>query len=114
MGALPMIPYPEREIRKIAKRSDHRWAHHVAILYLAGEIVAIGFNKGEMHAEEMALLKLRMARGRASVLRSIRIRRDGRLGASQPCEECFKRIQESGIRQVYYSDYDGSEKRMVI
>jgi deoxycytidylate deaminase len=109
-----MTPFPEKEARRIAKKSDHKWAHHVAILFRGGEIMAIGYNKGVMHAEEMALRKLQMAQGTAHTIRSIRIRRDGKLGASRPCEDCLRQIRTHGIKYVYFSDYDGSEQRMTI
>ncbi len=107
-----MTPFEEKAVRKIARRSDHKWAHHVAILFQGGEIVSIGYNKGECHAEEMAIRKLQMARGKAQTLRSVRIRRDGRLGASEPCPGCLKLILEAGIRRVYYSDYEGREQQL--
>jgi deoxycytidylate deaminase len=98
----------ENEVRKIAKKSTHRWAHHVAFLAQHNRIVAVGYNRGSLHAEEMALRKMRMAGGRADRLYSYRIRRDGRLGASKPCSNCLLSIQRAGIRHIYYNDYDGS------
>lgn len=109
-----MYPVPEKDVRKLAKKSDHKWAHHVALLYSGGCIVAVGFNKGEMHAEEMAIRKLQMAGGTATRMRSMRIRRDGKIGASKPCEDCLKSIISAGIKQVYYHDYDGVEQRMIL
>lgn len=102
-----------KEVRRIAKRSDHKWAHHVAFIVRSGVTVAVGFNKGELHAEEMAVRKLLMSEEEGSHLYSVRVRRDGRIGASKPCPRCEKVIRDAGIRAVYYHDYDGSKRRMM-
>jgi hypothetical protein len=108
-------PLPEKQIRKIAKKSDHKWAHHVAVITGAGITLAVGFNKGEMHAEEMALRKLGLSgEKRAKTLYSLRVRRDGKMGASKPCEECEKLLRKSGIKYVFYNDYDGAEWKMAL
>lgn len=104
----------EREVRKIAKKSTHRWAHHVAILTEGGRTVAVGYNRGECHAEDMAIRKLRLSGGHANRLYSYRIRRDGRIGASRPCDNCMALLREFGIQYVYYSDYNGSPLRLRI
>lgn len=105
-------PLGERAIRRIAKKSDHRWAHHVAILVGEGRIVAVGYNKGVTHAEEMAVRKLKMSGGSAARLYSVRIRRDGKIGASKPCPNCESLLRDAGIRDVYYNDYDGKQERI--
>jgi hypothetical protein len=108
-------PIPDREIRRIAKKSDHKWAHHVAVITGNGITLAVGFNKGEMHAEEMAVRKLEMSgECRARTLYSLRVRRDGKMGASKPCEKCEALLRKVGIRYVFYCDYDGSEWRMAL
>lgn len=104
----------ERFVRKIAKKSDHKFHHHVAIIMGPDGIVAIGYNKSTIHAEAMAVRKLLLAGGKGSRLYSYRIRRDGRIGASKPCAGCEKAIRDAGIRYVYYSDYDGRQERMAL
>lgn len=108
-------PIGEAAIRKIAKRSDHRWAHHVAILVGGGETLAVGYNRGSLHAEEMAIRKLEMSGSpKASRLYSIRIRRDGKFGASRPCPSCEALIRSVGIRYVFYNNYDGQQEKMIL
>lgn len=110
-----MKPLPDREVRRLARKSDHKWAHHVAVITGAGITLAVGFNKGEMHAEEMAVKKIQMTgEKRGRILYSLRVRRDGKMGASKPCEKCEKLIREAGIRYVFYSDYDGQEWQMAL
>lgn len=109
-----MNPMSDRAVAKVARRSDHRWAHHVAILVGGGTTLAVGFNKGTMHAEEMAIRKLKMVGGHASRLYSVRVRRDGRAGASKPCPNCERLLREAGIRYVFYNDYDGHQERMAL
>lgn len=109
---IPAAPADAATIRKIANRSDHKWAHHVALAVSGGITVAVGFNSGTMHAEEMVVRKLKMSGRTASRLYSIRIRRDGRLGASKPCAACEKACRNAGIRHIFYNDYDGSPERM--
>lgn len=106
------IPIGVPTLRRIVRRSTHRWAHHVAVLCGASGILSVGYNRGTMHAEAMALAKLRMTGGRATRLYSVRIRRDGKIGASKPCEDCERLCREAGIRYVYYNDYDGKQERM--
>jgi deoxycytidylate deaminase len=106
--------FKEKEIRRIAQKSDHRWAHHVAILTVAGRVVAVGYNRGLGHAEDMALRKMQMAGERANRLYSYRIRRDGNIGASRPCEVCLSKLRAAGVLYVFYSDYEGRPQRMML
>lgn len=104
----------EKEVRKLAKNCQHPWAHHVAVLAKGGKTVAIGYNRGTLHAEAMAIRKLVLSGARANRLYSYRIRRDGRIGASRPCDDCMALLRQHGIRHIYYSDYDGSPHKIFL
>lgn len=108
------VPVSDKVVRNLAEKSDHRWAHHVAIITRGRVIVAVGYNKGTIHAEEMAIRKMLFLRERGSRLYSVRIRRDGRNGASKPCLACERVIRDAGIRYVFFSDYDGNQERMML
>lgn len=107
-------PISDKRVRALAKKSDHKWAHHVAVITSGRTIVAVGYNKGEIHAEQMAVRKMRFLGLEGTRLYSLRIRRDGRMGASRPCTDCEKIIRESGIKVIFYSGYDGGQERLIL
>lgn len=62
-----------------------------------------------VHAECHALSKIKKIDVDWSKVKIFvyRIKRNGNPGLSRPCEACIKFIKELGIRDIYYTTYDG-------
>ena len=95
----------------------------IAFIVKGGSILSIGLNdmnrthpiywNGEhdhgVHAEYDAINSYRGKDGglNGSSLYVLRIRRDGSLGNSRPCEHCWRKMMKVGIKTVYYVGNDG-------
>lgn len=93
---------------KLCKKSDHRQHHHGCIVTRGGAVVAMGYNRGETHAEVAALKKMWPSERKGTKLWSIRFLKSGRFGMAKPCKNCMKFIIESGVKVLYYTDETGS------
>ncbi len=99
---------------------NHRTNRHVAFVFCRGKIVAsavnavgsrsrgCGYSDRTIHAERAVIKKIGdVSLLRGAILAVIRIRNDGTVGCSFPCESCrahlHKCIKEHGLRTVYYS-----------
>lgn len=100
---------------KQAKQSTHR--HRLgAVIVKGNRVLSSGHNeirytkelrKGNVHAEEAAILKLLKAKRLADLAGSdiyvSRVCPSGRLGLSRPCSRCMALIRSVGIDQIHYT-----------
>ena len=97
-----------RAIKLAAKKSRHKMHKHAVLVLKSSNIIAIGVNHEEVHAEISALKKLSPQRRKGTKIISIRLRRGGVLGLAKPCKECEKFLRDNGVQAVTYSNNDGS------
>lgn len=98
--------------RRIAARSDHKLFHHVAIITSGKRVLAFGYNRGELHAEEIAIRRLNAyTRNNGGPPHSLTLtsimfkRKNGVLGTSSfPCNKCLLKMEKANIRWVTYID----------
>jgi deoxycytidylate deaminase len=88
-----------------------------AIVVRGGVPIAYGSNKKNhrgysIHAEVNALNRLKRQKNgaRGADMYVYRFLANGNYGIAKPCSDCMKEIINSGIKRVYYSDYDGNMK----
>jgi len=88
-----------------------------AIIVKGGVPISFGCNKDgyrgrSLHAEANALNQLRWQKNGAegADIYVYRFLANGNYGIAKPCENCMEQIISSGIRRVYYSDYEGIMK----
>lgn len=112
-----------RAIRE-AKKSDFHAYKLGALVLNKCRIISKGFNsnkghgrmirdhgyRGGKHAECDAIM--RASSGDTLVV--VRIRKDGKLSCSKPCEKCLKLAKEFGIKKIIYTDWDSSVCEMRI
>lgn len=60
-----------------------------------------------LHAESSCILSHGISNCHGLDLLCVRITAKGKLTMSKPCEACTTLISESGIRRVYYSNWEG-------
>lgn len=97
-------------------------SHHAAVIVSGGRVQSVGINKHKKngfiksfqhhdfcntHAECDAVLKARRKIDlRNAKIYVARLRKDGQIGNSKPCEMCALVLQRYGIRRVYYTISD--------
>jgi deoxycytidylate deaminase len=64
------------------------------------------------HAEMNAIYRVPKSQVKNAVMYVWRVRPDGTLGLSKPCEKCQRLIRKRGIRNVFYSTEDQTFVRM--
>lgn len=72
-------------------------------------------NKDSVHAEQNAIMKVKdwnKLNGTSMII--IRINKSGKMSMGYPCEMCLNMICHVGIKEIYYSTYDGEIKNKVI
>ena len=102
-----------------AKMSTYLYRHG-AVVANKGRMLSCGYNKlktnpkmykqygyWSVHAECAVLM--RASAGDTLVV--VRIKKNGSLTCSKPCEKCLRFAKDFGIKTVVYSDWDGSIKR---
>lgn len=101
---------------KEAKRSKYLFRHG-AVVVNKGRLTARGFNQLKtnpklyrkygyfsIHAECASLLRA----SSGDTLIVVRIRKNGNLTMSKPCEKCVKFAKDFGIKRIIYSDWDST------
>ncbi len=107
------------ELRSIARSSLVHFKHS-ACLIRGNKVFAMGKNryfdrvykrsdnvKFTIHAEIDVLLKCPKHELKGADIIIIRVRKDGSLGESSPCNTCIDKMRRVGIRRAYYSTADG-------
>lgn len=102
----------KRIAKKICGKSDHRQHHHSTLIVSGGGVIAVGYNKGEIHSEVTALKKLRPLLRQGVTIYNFRFRKGGTFGISKPCPKCEQYLRDNGVKVVYYTDTDGEIKKM--
>lgn len=62
-----------------------------------------------LHAESYAILSLGLENCNNKTMYVVRVRSDGSIGLALPCSSCMALIKAVGIREVFYSTYEGYE-----
>ena len=88
--------------REISRQSTSIQQKMCAIVVRSNNIITIGINRGNSHAETRALRPHMDLRG-CDLFVS---RWNGRI--SRPCPKCQAKVIEAGIRRCYYIGLDGS------
>lgn len=115
----------DRFIKYATKQAElSSYGYRLGAVVLSGKrIVSKGYNKLKTnpklfkeygyystHAECSALM--RAAGGDTLVV--VRIKKNGDLACSKPCEKCQRFIKDYGIKRVFYIDWDSEVKEMQI
>ena len=124
----------KRLIRRLLKICEanydrvNRRHRHFSFLCHRSNIIAFGyaqkakthtkaerwFQFNSIHSEFDALRQVRLMDLTGCYLVNIRILLNGRLSLSRPCKCCARMITELGVRDIYYSQSDGSFGHMRI
>jgi len=114
--------------KKLAKTSSAHYKHG-AVLTSSGTIINMEvnsddycrfssrFNKTSLypasrHAEIAVCLNQPTSSTEGGVLFVVRVKKNGELGISKPCEVCQGAMEFLGIKKIFYSDVDGSITEM--
>jgi tRNA(Arg) A34 adenosine deaminase TadA len=111
----------------MAKENDHDFKI-AAVVFKGGSIIRgsintekfIGYRKNifefipTRHAEIMCLHNMPKSKLEGCSMIVVRVNRanNGVLSAAKPCKACMTAIKSAGIKKVYYSDYDGTIKKI--
>lgn len=106
-----MAPVSENFFRKLASKSPHQHKHAV-VVERGGSILSYGYNTGWNHAERCALGKLWPDKRKGVTVWSLRISNRGGFLMAKPCPRCEEYLRQNGVKEVLYSDHDGSIVRM--
>lgn len=98
--------------QKNCLKSDHHQHYHCAIVVKGGSVVSVGYNVGTKHAEIQALNKMWPSERKGVTLYSFRFRKGGTWGMAKPCRKCESYLKENGVKVVYYTDENGTIKKM--
>lgn len=92
-----------------------------AVLFRGNTIYCLDYNKNKTHPALQGLYKYPFLHAEASVLirhgldncvgldlAVFRINKDNKFTMSKPCNSCNKFLNIAGIREVYYTDWNGS------
>lgn len=106
---------------KVAKQSTFKRHRLGAVVVKGHRILSTGYNevryskltgKHTLHAEASAIIKLLKSGHQndlvGSTLYVTRFTRGGRIGMARPCPSCMGLIRAVGIRNVYFTQDDGS------
>jgi deoxycytidylate deaminase len=102
--------------------------HRVGAVVMKGKrVLSTGYNsirwssvtrRPTAHAEASAISKLlaahRLEDLAGSTLFVTRFTRGGVISCARPCSECESLIRAVGIDKVYYTDFDGTTKEMIV
>ncbi len=110
---------PLDDLKAIARSSCVQYKHGACLLK-GGKVCAFGKNKYfdrvyeqrknikfTVHAEIDALMSYPKHELKGMDIMIIRVKGDGTLGDSRPCNTCIEKLRKAGIRRAYYSTRDG-------
>ena len=119
MTADPILPNGQiRSMLRLVDRHLHKCRHRqhrlISFLFKGGCIISIGFNFGVVHSETTAINHAWRSKDSLSgtTILVVRVRKDGTLGMSKPCDNCVAQLIDAGIRKVIYSNNDGMFQTM--
>lgn len=76
---------------------------HAALVLRGGNIVSIGSNRSDTHAEVAALRNLWPSERRGCVVVSLRFTATGQLANAKPCPACQAFLIENGVTKAHYT-----------
>lgn len=107
---------------KSASKSQHPKHRHAALVFKNDELIVVTTNDHHWHAEARAIEVAKLLHasedrsgstiGRGLSLVSIAIDKAGRLKLARPCPSCQWKLEQNGIKNVYYSTKDQRIVRM--
>lgn len=102
-------------LKRHAEKSPCRH-QHAAVVLAGSRVLAFGYNHDGLHAEKAALKRVKPSYRKHGglVVISIRLKRDGTLGNSKPCQECQGYMERNGVVSVYYTDDKGKQQEMEV
>lgn len=92
-----------RRGRLLACRSNSRKTHPLALKFSRYPY---------LHAEAHAICSAGLDHCKGGTLVVVRVQANGDLTMARPCSACQALINYVGIKDVYYSDWDGKVRRM--
>ncbi len=106
-----------KEVSKLSNYHTHKLA---AIIVKGNRIISLGVNDQKthpksdtrfqkLHAELAAIIRSRADLRGASIY-VYRETRNGEIGCSFPCSSCYSAIRSSGIKRIFFTDYNNSYK----
>jgi len=104
-----------------AEKSKHNYRIG-AVVFKGAKIFGVGHNafrsngihpkyqvwKGSLHAEQAAVLGLDWAKLKGTSMLVVRVTKTGKLAMAKPCQVCMSLINYLGIKNLYYSDRNGT------
>ncbi len=113
---------PVDDLKEIARTSLVSYKHGACLLK-GGKVYAFGKNryfdrvyvkraniKFTIHAEIDTIMQMPKHELKGMDILIIRVRANGSLGDSRPCNTCVEKLKKAGIRRAYYSTQDGDIK----
>lgn len=110
---------PLDDLKEVAKSSFVHYKHGACLLR-GGKVYAFGKNryfdkryeqraniKFTVHAEIDTIMRFPKHELKNMDILIIRLKKDGSLGDSRPCNTCIDKMRRAGIRRAYYSNRDG-------
>lgn len=96
--------------KTLALRSNHRQHHHAVVITKGGAIVAMGWNKGQRHAEYHAFSQLWPSLVKHCVMWSFRWCKSGKWGMAKPCRRCME--VAALFKKCFYTNEKGQLVRL--
>ncbi len=103
-----------RYLMKVVEKSRHSHFFHAALVLHGNRILSSGYNRGELHAEVMAMNRLPLEARPRSTVWSIRVTPTGKLANAKPCPECMEALRNNRVKKVVYSTAGGKLETMRI
>jgi len=95
-----------------------REQRHASIIFKGGTPTCFGWNDGNNHAEEIAIIRFNVGfnapKLKGSTMINIRLTRTGRIALSKPCPACLDLLKEKKFRKVIYSTNEGTFKEIYL
>lgn len=109
---------------KVAREGKGKFRHG-ALLVDGCRVIGVGINEMKthpklfylawpyLHAEMKVLFSEGLDNVKGMVVYVARVRRDGIVGNSRPCEKCMGFLREGGIKRVVYTTGEGYESERI-
>lgn len=103
--------------KRLIKFSDHGQHWIGSVIVQKNRVISMGYNSlktspkskhpyKSIHSEMRAIWAANPDELKGASIYVFRQHRDGSLARSFPCQHCYNLIKESGIKRIYYTDYD--------
>ena len=97
-----------KNLKKYAEKSNMNNKHSACVVTANNMIYGINryYKESSIHAESNVLWKIRNSCKKIDMY-VIRIKNNGTLKYSRPCDSCIDLLRKRGVRKVYYSNHHG-------